>query len=57
MEVLSAIASEAEKPAGSRRTGVSKALLNQFETIVKLSDGVAKIWEQWGPVLQNLVGG
>lgn len=57
MDVLSAIASEAEKPVESRRTGVTKALLSQFETIVKLSDGAAKIWNQWGSVLQSLVGG
>lgn len=57
LEVLSAIASEAEKPAESRRSGVTKALLNQFETIVKLSDGAGKMWDQWGPVLQRLIGG
>jgi dCTP deaminase len=56
LEVLSAIASEARKPVESRRTGVIKALLSQFEMIVKLFDGAGKLWDQWGSVLLSLIG-
>jgi dCTP deaminase len=57
LEVLSVIATEAEKPPAERPHGAIKALLSRFESLVRVSEGLHKIWEQWGPVLQALIGG
>jgi hypothetical protein len=57
LELLSALSSEGTLPPERRRKSVLRPLLTEFSELAKQLAPLAQMYQQWAPVLQQLVSG
>lgn len=53
LELLSAVADEAEQPVNKRRSAVLKPILEGLATVLQTGAATADLWTKFGPIITN----